>query len=165
MQTSDRPAAPPPGNTKTLVRAAAAILFSAILGVSGAAVAAPHGGGGHGGGFHGGGFHGGGFHGGGFHGGGFHGGGFHAGRFHGGGFHGGGFHGGGFYGGFYPGFGLGLALGSAYPWGWGYSAPYDGYYGSAVPYSAAQTWYYCSNPAGYYPYVTQCYGPWQPVAG
>lgn len=24
-------------------------------------------------------------------------------------------------------------------------------------------WYYCQNPPGYYPYVPQCYGPWQPV--
>jgi hypothetical protein len=29
---------------------------------------------------------------------------------------------------------------------------------SAIPY-----WYYCQDPAGYYPYVTQCSGPWQPV--
>jgi hypothetical protein len=117
-----------------------------MLGVSGTALAEPHGGGAHGGGFHGGGFHGGGFHGGGFHGGGFH-----AGRFH-----------GGFNHGFYPGFGLGVALGSVYPWGWGgYPSGY-GYYGYAGPYTA-QNWYYCSNPAGYYPYVTQCYGPWQVV--
>jgi len=24
-------------------------------------------------------------------------------------------------------------------------------------------WYYCEDPAGYYPYVQQCNGPWQPV--
>lgn len=24
-------------------------------------------------------------------------------------------------------------------------------------------WYYCSQPAGYYPYVKQCPGGWQPV--
>jgi hypothetical protein len=24
-------------------------------------------------------------------------------------------------------------------------------------------WYHCPNPQGYYPYVQQCYGPWQPV--
>ena len=29
---------------------------------------------------------------------------------------------------------------------------------------AAQTAYYCGNPAGYYPAVTQCFGPWQLVA-
>jgi hypothetical protein len=24
-------------------------------------------------------------------------------------------------------------------------------------------WYYCRNPAGYYPYVPSCPTPWQPV--
>ena len=24
-------------------------------------------------------------------------------------------------------------------------------------------WYYCNNPAGYYPYVADCLVPWQPV--
>jgi len=24
-------------------------------------------------------------------------------------------------------------------------------------------WYYCLSPAGYYPHVQQCAGPWQPV--
>jgi hypothetical protein len=97
------------------------------------------------GGFHGGGggFHGGGF--GGFHGGGFHGGGFHGGRFHDGRFHDNRF----FFGGSF-----------AYPW-WGYYPDY-GYYGYSQPYSS-QTWYYCSDPAGYYPYVTQCNTGWQTV--
>jgi len=31
---------------------------------------------------------------------------------------------------------------------------------TANPYSS-QTWYYCSDPAGYYPYVTQCNTGWQ----
>jgi hypothetical protein len=92
------------------------------------------------GGFHGGG---GGFHGGGF--GGFHGGGFHGGRFHDGRFHDNRF----FFGGSF-----------AYPW-WGYYPDY-GYYGYSQPYSS-QTWYYCSDPAGYYPYVTQCNTGWQTV--
>lgn len=26
-----------------------------------------------------------------------------------------------------------------------------------------QFWYYCANPRGYYPYVTQCYSTWQRV--
>lgn len=26
------------------------------------------------------------------------------------------------------------------------------------------TWYHCSNPEGYYPYVRQCNGEWEPVA-
>jgi hypothetical protein len=117
---------------------------------------------GHGGG--GGGFHGGG---GGFHGGGF--GGFHGGGFHGGGFHAGGFHHG--FGRFRGGFG-----GIYAPYWWDYGYPYYDYgyypdYGNyyGEPYynygqpNAAQTWYYCSNPAGYYPYVTQCNSGWQAV--
>jgi hypothetical protein len=69
--------------------------------------------------------------------------------FHGGGgFHGGRFHDGRFFGGF-TGFGF-------YPY-YGY---YDyGDYGQ--PYS--QTWYYCSDPPGYYPYVAQCNTGWQAV--
>ncbi|HTV45576.1 MAG TPA: hypothetical protein VMF05_09680 [Stellaceae bacterium] len=144
------------GKTRTVIRAAAAALFSVALGASGPALAEPHGGGFHGGGGHGG-----------FHGGGFHGGAFHAGRFH-GGFHGGYVHHGWGYG-FYPGLGLGVALGAAYPWGWGdyppaygYYGPAYGYYGNTEPY-AGQVWYYCSNPTGYYPYVAQCFAPWQAV--
>jgi hypothetical protein len=26
-----------------------------------------------------------------------------------------------------------------------------------------QTWYYCDNPAGYYPYVASCNSSWRPV--
>jgi len=89
-----------------------------------------------------GGFHGGG---GGFHGGGFHGGGFHDGRFHDGRFHDNRF----FFGGSF-----------AYPW-WGYYPDY-GYYDYSQPY-ASQAWYYCADPAGYYPYVTQCNTGWQTV--
>jgi hypothetical protein len=48
-----------------------------------------------------------------------------------------------------------------YPYDWGYSPDY-GYYGYSQPYSS-QTWYYCSDPAGYYPYVTQCNTGWQTV--
>jgi hypothetical protein len=33
---------------------------------------------------------------------------------------------------------------------------------AAVP-PPAQAWYYCDNPAGYYPYVQSCGGPWRPV--
>jgi hypothetical protein len=33
---------------------------------------------------------------------------------------------------------------------------------TANPYSP-QTWCYCSDPAGYYPYVTQCHTGWQTV--
>jgi hypothetical protein len=148
-----------PNTGKVLGCIAAALLFAAAIGLPQAADAA-HGGGG-GGGFHGGG---GGFHGGGggFHGGGFHGGGFHAGGFHGGGFHGGGFH---------RGVGVGVGFGGLYApygYGWDYSYPYADTYGYPdygyyqQPY-ATQYWYYCSNPAGYYPYVAQCNTGWQTV--
>ena len=145
---------------------AAALLCATALSQPNLAYAGPRGGGG---GFHGGG---GGFHGGGF------------GGFHGGGVHGGGF--GGFHGpfvGMHHGFGVrhegfgdrredfrerhegfrrGLGFGFfGYPYGWDYSPDY-GYYGYSRPYSS-QTWYYCSDPAGYYPYVTQCNTGWQTV--
>ena len=54
-----------------------------------------------------------------------------------------------------------------YPEGWGsgwgwpdYDYPNGGYYGSG-PY--AGYWYYCADPPGYYPYVTQCNTAWQTV--
>jgi hypothetical protein len=82
------------------------------------------------------------------------GGGFHGGRF--GGFHADRFHDGRFRSGFF-GFGFGLGPYYGYPY---YSYPYYSYdYGQ--PYS--QTWYYCSEPAGYYPYVSQCNTGWQTV--
>src|SRR6516165_7678599 len=83
-------------------------------------------------------------------GGGFQGGGLHADRFHDGGFHDGRFHDNRFF------FGGSFA----YPW-WGYYPDY-GYYDYSQPYSS-QTWYYCSDPGGYYPYVTQCNTGWQAV--
>jgi hypothetical protein len=123
---------------------AAALFCATALGQPNLAYAGPHGGGG-GGGFHGGGF--GGFHGGGF-----------------GGFHGGfaGMHSG--FGERHEGFGErreGFRGGFlVYP-GWGYYPDYS-YYDYSQPYSS-QTWYYCSDPAGYYPYVTQCNTGWQTV--
>src|SRR6516162_6374155 len=84
---------------------------------------------------------------GGFHGGG---GGFHGDRFHDGRFHAGRFHDNRFF------FGGGFVD----PW-WGYYPDY-GYYDYGQSY-ASQTWYYCSDPAGYYPYVTQCNTGWQAV--
>lgn len=106
----------------------------------------------------------------------FHGGGFHAGAFHGGGFHGtfAGLHNGfagehqrywhhgwhnGRYGWWFVGPGLAWTY-YDYPW-WGSYPDYD-YYDYSQPY-ASQTWYYCSDPAGYYPYVTQCNTGWQAV--
>src|ERR1700751_4285151 len=131
---------------------AAALLCATALSQPNLAYAGPHGGGGAfhggGGGFHGGGVRAmGGVHGGfsGFHGGGFHGGRFHDGRFHDGRFHNNGF----FFGGLF-----------GYP-EWGYYPDY-GYYDYSQPYSS-QTWYYCSDPTGYYPYVTQCNTGWQAV--
>ena len=149
---------------KVLGHAAAALLFTAAI-IQPKVANAAHGGGG----FHGGG---GGFHGGGFaglHGGGFHSGGFHH-RFR---------H-------FRGGFGFGWIYA---PFWWGYGYPYYnyGYYGNYPDYrsygydpgssyygnypnygygsqpNARQTWYYCSDPAGYYPYVTKCNTGWQPV--
>ncbi|HMO46796.1 MAG TPA: hypothetical protein PKB14_12300 [Rubrivivax sp.] len=73
----------------------------------------------------------------------------------------------------------------AWPYGWGaaYTVPYAWPY--AAPYawptavvtpapqiivqpsaaepSAASYWYYCTEPAGYYPYVRQCSQPWMKV--
>jgi hypothetical protein len=141
FKPSEHRVRPRPG--RALVVYGAALLCAAALGQPNLAYAGPHGGGG---GFHGGGF--GGFHGGGF-------GGFHGGRF--GGFHGDRFHGDRFrdsrffFGGLY-----------AYPWLGDY--PDYGYYDYSQPY-ASQTWYYCADPAGYYPYVTQCNAGWQAVPG
>ena len=131
-----------PKNRKPLA-IAATLLCATVLGQPKLAYAGPHGGGG-GGGFHGGGF--GGFHGGGFHEGGFHGDRFHDGRFDRDRFRDNRF----FFGGAF-----------AYPYGWDYSPDY-GYYDYSQPY-ASQTWYYCYDPAGYYPYVTQCNTGWQAV--
>ena len=157
---------PWPSRRWRVVSIAAALLGAAVLCQPDLAHAA-HGGGG---GFHGGGFHGGGFHAGGFHGG------FHAGAFHGGGFHGsfaglhngfGGERGGHWYHGWHNGrYGWWLASpGLAwtyydYPF-WGSYPDYD-YNDYSQPY-ASQTWYYCSDPASYYPYVTQCNTGWQAV--
>ena len=46
-------------------------------------------------------------------------------------------------------------------YGYGTGQPYNGY-GTGQP-STSQSWYYCSDPAGYYPYVTQCNTGWQTV--
>jgi len=140
-------------------------------------------GGGHGGGFGGG--HGGGFGGG--HGGGF--GGFHRGGFSGvpGGAFRGGHVGGGHFGGFHHHGhgGVGLFVGSPFFWPDFYYWPYysfQPYYSSptlitpSIPptyieqgtVSAVQplepnSWDYCSDPAGYYPYVKECPAGWQTI--
>lgn len=53
-------------------------------------------------------------------------------------------------------------------WFW-YTAPVypyptvvSDYYYEAPDYNSPN-WWYCYNPAGYYPYVPYCNGPWQPV--
>ena len=153
QQSSEDRARPKIGRALAI---AAALLCAAALSQPKFAYAGPHGGGG-GGGFHGGG---GGFHGGGLHAGGFHGGGLHAGGFHGGGFHGDRFHDGGFHDGRFHDNRFFFGGSFAYPW-WGYYPDY-GYYDYSQPYSS-QTWYYCSDPAGYYPYITQCNVGWQAV--
>jgi hypothetical protein len=66
--------------------------------------------------------------------------------------------------------------GSRFGWWWyvpeddwyAYDAPvypYPAYPSAAYPGAPANPyyWYYCQNPAGYYPYIQQCAGPWQPV--
>jgi len=47
-----------------------------------------------------------------------------------------------------------------YPYDWDYYPDYGYGWGQ---YGNSQTWYYCSNPAGYYPYVTQCNTGWHAV--
>ena len=119
--------------------------------------------------------------GGGGHGGGWHGGGWHGGYW--GGYRGG--YWGGYRGGYWGGccrYGFGVYLGGPW-WGWPpyyYDAspyPYYPYYSayssppvaSAPAYAEAQPpaqppmWYYCRDPAGYYPYVRTCNGSWEPV--
>jgi hypothetical protein len=120
----------------------AALLCATTLSQPNPAYAGAHGGGV---GFHGGmgGFHGGGFAG--FHSSGLHRDGFRDGRFDGDRFRDRRF----FFGGSF-----------AYPW-WGYYPDY-GYYDYGQTYSS-QVWYYCSDPVGYYPYVTQCNTDWQEV--
>jgi hypothetical protein len=43
--------------------------------------------------------------------------------------------------------------------GYGPAPGYDG----PPAYQGGYYWYYCNNPAGYYPYVRSCHGPWEPV--
>jgi hypothetical protein len=48
----------------------------------------------------------------------------------------------------------------AYPYGSDYYPDYGYGWGQ---YGNSYTWYYCSDPAGYYPYVAQCNTGWQAV--
>jgi hypothetical protein len=47
-----------------------------------------------------------------------------------------------------------------------YTSYYDDDYDNSAPDSGAPTssWYYCRNPAGYYPYVQNCAVEWLPVS-
>jgi hypothetical protein len=83
-----------------------------------------------------------------------------------------------------PGFVVGAALAAPY-WGYPYGYPYP--YANPYPYGypaysppvigesspqtylqqdiqAQQPWFYCQDPQGYYPYVRECPGGWQPVS-
>lgn len=85
--------------------------------------------------------------------------------------------------------GVGVVIGAPLYWPgyypWPYYAPYyypPAYYPPAVlppsaqpvyieqaepqapPVQPSQSWYYCSKPQGYYPYVKNCPGGWQQVA-
>jgi hypothetical protein len=56
---------------------------------------------------------------------------------------------------------------AAAPYGYPAQAAPSGYPSQAMTYApaapATSYWYYCQNPAGYYPYVQQCPTQWQPV--
>jgi hypothetical protein len=58
-----------------------------------------------------------------------------------------------------------------YGWQWGYDpylwssdGTYDASYSDGQP-DVPRSGYYCADPAGYYPYVAQCYTGWQTVPG
>lgn len=56
--------------------------------------------------------------------------------------------------------------GYASPYGYGYPVP-PAVLREPVPYvekPAADLWYWCADPAGYYPHVASCRRPWQAVA-
>ena len=81
------------------------------------------------------------------------------GGFHAAGFHAGGFHGGGFHRGFAGHFG-GPVHWDHRGWGGPVVVPYGGLEGDwAAPY------YYCQDPAGYHPDITQCSSAWETVPG
>ena len=148
----------------SLAAAAGAALIFAVAAPQSSLARADAGGGHAGGGHAGGGHAGGGHSGGGWRGG--------------GGWHNaGGWHGGAGRGGWHRGWGGGGLGWGGYDPDWaddylGYANPYDydAGYGAADPYrppgaaaAGGAYWYYCGNPAGYYPYVQQCSVQWQPV--
>jgi len=62
--------------------------------------------------------------------------------------------------GFRPGWGWGAAGVAAIPFFYDWD---NAGYGDSQPEASSQYWYYCQDPAGYYPQVTQCSTAWQPV--
>lgn len=77
---------------------------------------------------------------------------------------------------------VGVVIGAPLGWPWYYQQPYYPYYsyplivettpstppvyierGSDQDAQAPPSYYYCSNPQGYYPYVRTCPGGWQEV--
>jgi hypothetical protein len=75
-----------------------------------------------------------------------------------------------YYGYPYYGYGYPYYYGYGYPYAYGYGGyPYysqsvaPAAYVEAAPVAAQASWYYCSNPAGWYPYVRTCSQPWQTV--
>jgi len=82
----------------------------------------------------------------------------------------GGFHGGGFHGrGFHDGHGfvhnrivIGVPFVGGDPFWWG-PGPYDAMPPVVVQSAPSTYWYYCQNPAGYYPAVPACPGGWMTV--
>jgi hypothetical protein len=106
----------------------------------------------------------------------------------GGGWHGGAWYGGGWHGGWRTGccwggwgwWGPSVSLSFAaplyypyaypypYPYAYPYPYPYPGYVPPVVQQvppgpAPQQSWYYCANPRGYYPYVQSCSSGWQQV--
>ena len=78
---------------------------------------------------------------------------------------------------YYPGWGVGywrpgVVVGTAWPYPWGvpYAVPPLVVSTAPAPQVIVQPaqpadsyWYYCTQPAGYYPYVQQCGQPWMKV--
>jgi hypothetical protein len=151
-----------------------AVLFSAVLGLASLDASAQRGGGGGGNPSGGAGGH--------------SQGGSYSGTHHSGGHNYGGHYRGGHYGRWYGGAYWALPWIAAWPlYHWGFGYPYYGYYGPYAAYpryepapsvyveqdpaggapSAAPApkvlWYYCNEPAGYFPYVQECNSPWVKV--
>jgi hypothetical protein len=60
-------------------------------------------------------------------------------------------------------FGLGVGAVATVPLWYPPAVAYPVYVDPGYPPPAPVYWYYCQNPAGYYPYVAECPGGWVPV--